>query len=244
MAVSPNHPAFQLAMMRRHGDVIRADGGSAANEIIVIGGHVGTHIDALGHVSQDGVAYGGIDAASISSNHGLTELGIDTVAPIVCRGVLLDVAAARGIDVLEPGEEVTVADLEAASEAAGVAISPGDAVLVHTGWSAHWADPEVFGGQAGGAPGPGEAAGRWLAARQPRVVGGETIAFEVVRPGGGHATLPVHRTMLVESGIHIIEVMNLAPLRGVHEFLFIAAPLKIGGGTGSPLRPFAVVDPE
>ena len=83
MPVSPNHPAFQLAMMRRHGDMVLSDGGSAANEIFVLGGHVGTHIDALGHVSQDGLMYGGIAAADSQSNLGLTALGVETIDPIL-----------------------------------------------------------------------------------------------------------------------------------------------------------------
>lgn len=242
--VSPNHPAFQIALMRRHGDMVRVDGASAANEVIVTGGHVGTHIDALGHVSQDGLVYGGIEASTIQSQFGLSKLGVDTIEPIFCRGVLLDVASAREVDVLDPGTEVTVADLERSQERAGVTIGEGDAVLIRTGWAAHFADAALFGGQVGGAPGPGAEAGAWLAERRPRVVGGETIAFEVVRPGEGHSTLPVHRIMLVESGINIMEVMNLQPIAdaGVAEFLFVAAPLKIRGATGSPFRPLAVVE--
>jgi kynurenine formamidase len=231
-------------MMRRHGDMVRSDGGSAANEMFVLGGHVGTHIDALGHVSQDGLMYGGIDAASSQSNHGLTQLGIDTVDPILCRGVMLDVAAYRGIEVLEPGSEVTIDDLEGAADAAGLTVGAGDAVLIRTGWSEHWGDADLFRGQVAGAPGPGEAAAMWLVERDVRVTGAETIAYEVIRPGEGHATLPVHRILLVQAGINIMEVMNLAPLAvaDVHEFLFVAAPLKIVGGTGSPMRPLAVVD--
>lgn len=244
MPVSPNHPAFQLAMMRRHGDMVRSDGGSAANEMFLLGGHVGTHLDALGHVSQDGLMYGGVKAAEAQSNHGLTSLGIDTVDPILCRGVLLDVAAVHGVEVLEPGYEVTADDLAAAQEAAGTGVGKGDAVLIRTGWAAHWSDVELFRGQVGGAPGPGESAAHWLAEREIRVSGAETIAYEVIRPGAGHATLPVHRILMVEAGIHIMEVMNLTELSavGTSEFIFIASPLKIVGGTGSPVRPLAVLD--
>ena len=96
MPVSPNHPAFQMALMRRHGDVVRSDGGSAANEMIVLGGHVGTHIDALCHVSQDGRLHGGVETGPITTNHGFTAMGIDTVKPFFCRGVLLDVARVQG----------------------------------------------------------------------------------------------------------------------------------------------------
>jgi len=244
MPVSPNHPAFQMAMMRRHGDMVRSDGASAANEMIVLGGHVGTHIDALGHVSQDGLMYGGSDAMDSQSNHGLTELGIDTVDPILCRGVLLDVARVHGVAVLDAGYEVTDADLESAQDKAEVEVSAGDSVLIRTGWARYWRDTATFLGQADGAPGPGVSAAQWLVDRGVRVAGAETIAFEVIRPGEGHATLPVHRMLLVEAGIHIIEAMNLTELseESASEFLFIGVPLKIMGGTGSPMRPLAVVD--
>ena len=244
MPVSPNHPAFEIAMMRRHGDVVRPDGGSAANEMITLGGHVGTHIDALGHVSQDGMLHGGVEAAAVQGNRGLSALGIDTVEPIVGRGILLDVAAAHGVECLPPAYEITIEDLEAAERAGGVEVREGDSVLIRTGWAMHWGDPDVFGGQIDGAPGPGAAGGGWLADRRVRLAGGETIAFEVIRPGAGHATLPVHRILLVEAGIHIIETMDLTGLAasGSPEFVLVVAPLKIVGGTGSPIRPIALVD--
>lgn len=243
MPVSPNHPAYQYSMMRRHGDMVRSDGGSAANEIIVLGGHVGTHIDALGHVSHDGKLHGGVDADSSQTNNGLTTHGIDSMEPIICRGVLLDVPAVRNVAVLDGGDEVTVADLEAAEQRAGVTVGKGDAVLIRTGWATHWNQVEKFRGQVDGAPGPGEAAAQWLADREVRVTGAETIAYEVIHPGKGHATLPGHRVLLVESGIPIIEVLDLTALAssGTAEFLFVASPLKIKGGTGSPVRPIAVI---
>lgn len=243
MPVSPNHPSFEISMMRRHGDMVRADGGSAANEIIVLGGHVGTHLDALGHVSQDGKLHGGLDASAHQTNHGLTALGIDTVEPIVARAVLLDVAAIHGVDCLDAAYEVTVGDLERAEEAAGAKLGEGDAALIRTGWAKHWENPQQFRGQEGGAPGPGEEAGHWLAERRVCLAGGETIAFEVIAPRAGHATLPVHRILLVEAGIHIIEVMNLTGLAesGASECLLIVSPLKIVGGTGSPVRPIAIL---
>lgn len=244
MPVSPNHPAFQLALMRRHGDVVRSDGGSAANEIIVTGGHVGTHIDALAHVSQDGLLHGGVVPDSIQSNLGFSELGIETVEPIVCRGVILDIAALHGVDVLDGGYEVSVEDLEESSSRQNVDVMAGDAVMIRTGWSRHWANPDTFVGATTGTPGPGEAAARWLSEHRIRLAGAETIAFELIAPAHGHAVLPAHRILLVEGGIHIIEVMDLSGLAeaGVKEFVFVASPLKLVGATGSPIRPFALID--
>ncbi|MGI9667228.1 MAG: cyclase family protein [Acidimicrobiia bacterium] len=241
--VSPNHPGFEIAMMRRHGDMVRSDGGSAANEMFTLGGHVGTHIDALGHVSQDGRLYGGGDAAAASTNRGLSELGADTIPMIVTRGVMLDIAGVHGVETLDPGYEITVDDLNSAEELAGTSVQSGDAVLLRTGWSSHWDNTDTFRGQTGGAPGPGEPAAEWLLARDIMLAGGETIAFEVIRPGAGHATLPVHRRFLVDTGTYIVEVLNLDALAAAKAYvsLFILTPLKIVGGTGSPSRPIALV---
>lgn len=240
---SPNHPGFKMALMRRHGDAVREDGSSAANEMIVTGGHVGTHIDALAHVSYKGKLHGGVSAEEAQAGGRFSELGVDTIAPMACRGVLLDVAGLHGTDALPGGYGVTEDDLAAAARKAGVELRPGDVALVRSGWAGHFGDPETFLGHATGVPGPTEGAARWLASRGVRATGAETIAYEQIKPEIGHALLPVHRLLLVEKGIHIIEVMNLAPLAeaGIHEFFFVLAPLNIVGGTGSPVRPLAVV---
>jgi len=114
---------------------------------------------------------------------------------------------------------------------------------VRSGWACHWGDPDAFVGHASGVPGPGEQAAAWLASAGIRATGADTIAYEALAPGAGHARLPVHRMLLVERGIHIIETLQLEALAadGIAEFLFVAAPLKLVGGTGSPLRPLALV---
>jgi kynurenine formamidase len=242
MPQSPNHPPFRMVLERRHGDMVRADGDSAANEIIVLGGHVGTHVDALAHVSHRGKLHGGVDAADLQSHRGFARLGIDTFVPYLGRGVHLDVAAVHGVPVLPPGYEVTVADLEAAREAAGVELRGGEVIVIGTGWAREWSSYPVFTGQTGGAPGPGLEAGRWLAGFDPVLLGAETIAFEHIAPGAGHALLPVHRLLLVEHGINIMDTMNLIPLAdaGISEFLLVVNPLPITGATGAPVRPLAI----
>jgi kynurenine formamidase len=245
MPQSPNHPPFRMVLERRHGDVIRYDGASAANELIITGGHVGTHVDALAHVSQDGVLHGGVDAASVQGNRGFTALGIDTFPPYVGRCVLLDVAGLHGTATLAPGYEVTAEDLDLAEQAAGVAVGAGEAVLIGTGWSRHWADGPLFTGQVDGAPGPGTGAARWLIDRGVRVAGAESIAFECIPAGRGHAELPVHRMLLAGAGINIVETVRLDELldSGVREFLLVLNPLPIVGATGAPVRPLAIAAP-
>ncbi|MEV0616492.1 cyclase family protein [Nonomuraea sp. NPDC050404] len=244
MPQSPNHPPFRMTLERRHGDLVRPDGGSAANELIVTGGHVGTHVDALAHVSQDGLLHGGLPAGEAMSQHGFGSLGIEEFEPYVGRCVLLDVTAVHGVHTLPPGYEITPADLSRA--ATGLELRPGDAVLVGTGWSRLWSSPEEFTGLRTGVPGPGAEAARWLAGHRPRLVGGESIAFEHIAPGRGHATLPVHRVLLVESGINIVETMRLAELldSGAREFLLVLNPLPIVGATGAPVRPLAILPGE
>lgn len=241
--VSPNHPGFRMALLRRHGDQVRADGSSAANELLVTGGHVGTHVDALAHISLHDRLHGGASASGAQRGGRFSTHGIETLAPAVCRGVLLDVPRMRGVESLGPGEAVSAADCERAAAWAGVDLRAGDAVLVRTGWARHWDDPVRFSGLEAGAPGPDESAAQWLAEREVALTGGETMAYEQILPGRGHSLLPVHVALLVEHGIPIVEMLDLERLAadGVHEFVFVLAPLKLVGATASPVRPLALV---
>jgi kynurenine formamidase len=243
MPCSPNHPGFRMTLARRHGDMVRPDGSSAANEMIVTGGHVGTHIDALSHVSYRGALHGGVDAAAAQTGGAFREHGTEKIPPLVTRGVLLDVAGARGVDTLEPGYGVTAADLAAAAERAGVEPAAGDVAVIRTGWARNFGDATTYLGAATGVPGVTEPAAAWLAERGVVATGTDTTAYEQIAPGAGHTLLPVHRFLLVERGIYIMEHLNLeaAAERGLTEFLFLTLPLRITGGTGSPIRPVAVV---
>jgi kynurenine formamidase len=129
-------------------------------------------------------------------------------------------------------------DLESASK--GVRLEPGNVALIRTGWGKYWDQPRRMANAQ--APGPGIEAARWLSAHGIFAVGSDTLAFEATP-----TLFPVHVHLLVEKGIHIIEALNLEELaahfrrHGTREFLFVGAPLKISGGTGSPMRPFALL---
>jgi len=243
MPQSPNHPAYWHSLPRRHGDLVRPDGGSAANDVVITGTHVGTHVDALSHVSHDGRLHGGADASAAQVGGRFDDLGIHTVDPFLGRGLLLDIPAAVGVEVLAGGHEVTPDELSRAVTRQGTEPRPGDVLLVRTGWGRHFDDGDPFVGRESGTPGVAADGARWLAEHDPRAVGGETIAFERTAPGAGHAVLPAHRILLVEHGIHIIETMDLEELATaqVHKFLLVMLPLKFVGATGSPVRPLAVV---
>jgi kynurenine formamidase len=228
----PTHPPFLFSLVKQHGEYTGPAGHSSASESIALGGHVGTHIDALCHYSCGGKLHGGQEVASVQSYAGgLETLSVDTIAPIWRRGVLLDIA---GSTILPEDFEITPAHLEAAQT---VEIRRGDVVLIRTGWATYWNDPRKFISGVRG-PGPGLAGAHWLSAHGIFAAGSDTLAFEKVPD----PSMPVHVHLLVEAGIHIMECLNLEELSAAHvyEFLFVAAPLKIRGGTGSPIRPVAV----
>ncbi len=244
----PTHPPFLYGLTKKHGDMVGTGGVSSSADAIALGSHVGTHIDALCHFSCGGKLHGGIDAAgNQDTTHGMQQLGVDTIGPIVRRGVLLDMAAVAGADPLPPPFAITPAHLDAAVARHGVIIRPGNVVLLRTGWGALWHDAvryvtgHVAGAQVAG-PGPEREGAEWLSARGIFAAGSDTIAFERVPSGA----MPVHVHLLVECGIHIIEALNLEDLAraGVYEFTFIGAPLKIRGATGAPLRPLAFAEGE
>ena len=242
MAQSPNHPPFRHCLDRRHGDRTRACGGSAAADLLTTGCHVGTHVDALAHVSHQGLLHGGVDAFQAQSGGRFEVLGIDELPPFAGRGVLLDVPDLLGVEFCAGGHEITVAELEGTVARQRTPVRPGDAVLVRSGWGAHFDDTRLFIGADTGVPGVGESGARWLADQGAALVGADTLAFECIPAGQGHALLPAHRVMLVERGINIIETMDLESLAadGVHEFAFVLAHLNIVGATGAPARPLAL----
>lgn len=240
MPIHPAHPPFVFTLMRRHGDFIREGGCAGCNELLVISGHTGTHLDGLGHMSVNGKLHGDRLVSEHMGEKGIGGIGMETVPPFICRGVLLDVAGHKGVDCLSAAQAVTADDLQACAEAQGVKVEPGDAVLIRTGWMRHWNDSHTYLGEGKGTPGPDASAARWLAERRVRLAGADTVAFEQIRPDRNG--MPVHVVLLVEAGIHIMEMVNMEDLASdrVHTFLFMAVPLKIVGGTGSPIRPLAI----
>ena len=235
----PSHPPFLYGLTKKHGDIVLPGGASAAAEAIALGTHVGTHIDALCHFSSEGLLHGGTPAADRQSyQNGLEALTVDTVQPIFRRGVLLDIAGLAGFDALPEDFSVTVEHLEAACRAHNVTVMEGDVVLLRTGWASFWNDPVRYIRDVHG-PGPELPGARWLSGKGVFAAGSDTVAFERVPS----ARMEVHVHLLVESGIHILEALNLEQLAAerVYEFAFAALPLKIRGGTGSPIRPVALV---
>lgn len=235
----PAHPPYMFSLVKKHGDYVSPLCGSSASEAIALGGHVGTHVDALCHFSKSGKLHDGSVAAEVQSYaNGLQRLSVDGMAPFIARGVLLDIAGANGVDILPADFSITPDALDAACTKHGIQVQKGDVVLLRTGWAQYWNDAAQYINQVQ-SPGPEEAGARWLSEREVIAAGSDTVAFEHVPS----PNMPVHIHLLVERGIHIIEALNLEELAAekIYEFLFLASPLKITGGTGSPIRPLALV---
>lgn len=209
-----------------------------AAETIIACPHVSTHIDALVHCQAEGRIFGGMTVAEARGDRGFRVHGAETIRPILGRAVLLDIAGLHGTDALADGYEVTVADLAAATEKAGVRVRQGDLVLVRTGkLREFFTDATKF---QGGQPGVGVEAAVWLYEQGMAALGTDTTGTEPLPFADTHRT--THRAMLVERGVHLIENLDLgAPCADrVSEGLFVCLPLKMTGATGSWVRPVLV----
>jgi kynurenine formamidase len=210
---------------------------------------VGTQFDGLAHVGvrmrmADGVErdvfYNGFTLDEVGGTYGMRRLGVENVRPVVTRGILIDVAGAKGMDVLPDGYHITLQDVRETLARQGMSegdIRPGDAIFFRTGRAQFWTDPARY---ARGAPGIGLEVGEWVADRRVSMIGADTAAIEADPTPG--LVSPVHELLIVRNGIHNLENMNLEgpAADGVYEFLFIFTPLRLEGATGSPGRPIGI----
>ena len=214
----------------------------ASNEELVVTemGQVGTQFDGFAHQTIGDSLYNCYDQNEVMTRDGFTRLGVENVGTLMTRGVLIDVAALKGVDMLPDTYEITVDDLQQALDRQGVALEPGDAVLIHTGWGVLWdTDGERFMATN---PCIGVAAAEWLVEHDPMLLGADNQPIEVSPNPDPEVSLPIHQMMLVVHGIHLVERMRLDELAaaGVHEFAFVVQPLKIQGATGSTVVPVAI----
>ena len=236
----PHRPGTLLTLHRRH-EAPSEERRTSAAGMIFTAEHAGTHIDAFCHQAMDMRLHGDVAVTpAVQTPAGFTQLGIDTVPPIVARGILLDLAALGGGRLPERAL-ISARDLEDAQRAQDTEIHAGDVVLVRTGSDTVWGKPDRYLDSAGVS---GEAS-EWLAAQQVSAVGSDNVAWDLP----GHVderfgvTLPGHVILLVQRGIYIVENLNLIELSAARalEFTFVCLPLKIRGGTASPVRPIAIL---
>jgi kynurenine formamidase len=213
-----------------------------SNEEVIVSeiGQVGTQLDGFAHQTIGNSMYNCFKVDETSTRNGFEKLGIENTGALITRGVLIDIAGLKGVDILPDNYEITVQDIQQALEKQKMKLEPGDAVILHTGWGRLWGKDNVR--YARGCPGIGVAAAEWLAKQDPMLVGADNFSIDVSPNPDTKVSLPVHQIMLVINGIHLLENLKLEELvaKRVQEFALIVEPLKIQGGTGSTVAPIAI----
>jgi len=231
-------PDVQHLMLRDGGDyaagLAERPGYGYADDLLVLACHATTHLDALAHVWQDALMWNGYSAHEVTSR-GAARAGIDAAGPVVTRGILLDLA-----DDLDDGDPVSRDLVAGKLEEHGVVPEPGDALLVRTGWLARWRQ-----GRATADTWPGfDASVTELVDRfDLAVLGADTISTEQNPSADPRCALPVHIALIRDRGVPLLELLDLEELAAQKPttFLLVLSPLRIAGGTGSPLAPTAVL---
>jgi kynurenine formamidase len=212
-----------------------------SNEEIVISeiGQVGTQFDGFSHQTIGNSMYNCFKVDETSTRTGFTKLGVENVGALMTRGVQIDVAALKNLEILPDSYEITAQDLQQALQKQKLALQPGDAVIINTGWHRLWGKDNARSSK--GNPGIGVGAAEWLARQDPLLIGSDN-GVEVNPNPNSQLSLPVHQIMLVVNGIYLLENLKLDELaaKRAYEFALILQPLKIQGGTGSTVAPVAI----
>ena len=222
------------------------DGFCVSDDIVTMGLQASTHWDALAHVSYGGFLWNGVPASTITAEAGSRELGIHRVTSLTSRGVLLDVARARGVDRLEPGAHVTADDLDAAAELAGTRVEPGDVVLVRTGQASLMHERRRTEYTTGDQPGLTTSCPAWFQAHDVAAVATDTLGFEAYPCEDPEVLFPVHLLDVVDLGLLQGQNFDLEALSadcaadGRYAFLLEASPIPFTGGCGAPVNPVAI----
>jgi len=238
----PFFPGRQLSILTKRTNVLPQSNRRISNEEMVIGelGQIGTQFDGFSHQGIDNGFYNCFKQDQIATRNGYTKLGIEKVGAFVTRGVLIDVAALKGVQMLPDSYEITVQDLQGALKRQNLTIQPGDAIIVHTGWGKLWGKDNVRYMKTD--PGIGVAAAEWLAKQNPMLIGSDNWSVEVNPNPDPKISSPVHQILLAVNGIHILESLKLDELvaKRVNEFALVLEPLKLKGATGSTVAPIAI----
>ncbi|MFJ8075456.1 cyclase family protein [Streptomyces sp. NPDC096176] len=219
---------------------------ATSDDTVTMGLQAATHWDALTHVSHSGRIYNGRPADSITPHDRARFSGIDKATPVVSRGVLLDVARAKGQDRLPGDHAVTPEDLDEAAEYGGVTVRSGDIVLVRTGQMQLFLAGDRHG-YAYPSPGLSLRTPEWFHAHDVAAVANDTLTFEIFPPEIENLWLPVHALDLVEMGMLQGQNWNLEKLSTAcaqerqYTFLLCAMPEPFVGGTGTPVAPVVVL---
>ncbi len=201
---------------------------------------IGSQLDGLGHIGVGDTYFNGNKWNEIGQMGGLKKLGTHNIPPMVTRGVLLDMAAYYGVDVVKEGTAFNTKEIEEAARRQGVTIRQGDVVLFHTGWlSLIDKDPKRYGSVE---PGLGRDGARYLVSKGVVAVGADTWGLEPIPFEQGAGVFEVHQILLPLSGTYILENMNTAELAKdkAWEFMFVLGQNKYQGAVQSMINPVAI----
>jgi hypothetical protein len=248
MEVAQDTPAYpprtyQIVITQSNdgtGPVIGENKATGNDDILMTYLGISSQIDGLGHLGVDHRYYNGLRAQDFVDPRGLKELGTEKIPPIVTRGVLLDMAALRGVETVPEGTVYNRGEIEAAVAKQGTPIRQGDVVLFHSGWhKVRETDPDKWWQMH---PGPGVEGARYLAGLGVVAVGADSTAVEVLPPENEARPFEVHQVLLAKSGVYILENMYTDELAadGVHEFLFVLGQPKFKGAVQMVINPIAI----
>lgn len=218
---------------------------TTSDDAFSMGSQAATHWDALAHVGYEGRLYNGIENDVVTGAAGASRLGVQNIGPVVTRGVLLDIARLHGVDHFEDNYAITADDLDRAAAAAGVTVSPGDAVLVRTGHM-HWLRQGQRKRYSFPSPGLSSATIAWVRDHDVAAVATDTLTFEVYPCEDPAVFMPVHMLHLRDMGLLQGQVWHLDDLAtdcasdGQHDFLLCATPLPLTHAVGAPVAPTAI----
>ncbi|MEX0707294.1 MAG: cyclase family protein [Woeseia sp.] len=243
-------PHYQIWMTHTpHGTVIDdpLNVGKVKNEHVSYTGaavsmytHMGTHIDALNHFGLNGKIWNGFSAAEHAGDRGWRVAGAESIPPIIARGVLIDVAAAKGVPMLPAGYRITREDVQHTLAKQKTELREGDVVLIRTGRMQVYENAVAY---MNNSPGLGLAAARFLVEENgAMIVGADNLSFEAFPSELESDYVPVHTYLLAQQGVPILELVYLEELSEdrVFEFAFIGGSLKLRGADAAPIRPIAL----
>ncbi len=251
IVIGPDTPAFpprslnlQIVQPNQQGGQKLSGFGYEGNyndDIIQTWIGIGSQLDGLGHLGENGQYYNCLDEKEISAIGGLTKLGTHAVPPLVARAVIVDMAKHFGKDVLAAGEHFGEAEIKAAMDAQEITVNEGDIIIFHTGWTDGMleSNPAVWGSSE---PGLNNEGAVYMASMNPMAVGADTWGLEAIPAKEGDKVFYGHVTLLKDNGIYILETMNTGPLvrDGVKEFMFVLGQPLIKGTVQAMINPVAL----
>lgn len=228
-----------------HQERVRVGEVGIADDVLLLSLQGATQWDSLAHVSHRGVMYGGRPVSLVDSRGAHVNDVRNFSGRLATRGVLIDVARARGVETLSPGESIEADEIVRLLDGTGTTVGTGDALLVRTGFLAD-CRARNWVGFSGDAPGLGMSVLEWLHDHEVAAVATDTYAVEVKPYQVTEVANPFHVVGLVYMGLLLGEIFDLEGLAsdcaadGVYDFLFVAPALPVSGGVGSPVNPYAI----